>query len=50
MCGVCPTLTLVFYICVFLPTAEGANDFKIRDFLAGSPETFEPHYGEESIF
>lgn len=26
-------------------TLRGANDFKLEDFFAGSPDTFEPHYG-----
>ena len=28
---------------------EGDNDFKLEEFLAGTPETFEPHYGENNI-
>lgn len=26
-------------------TLKGDNDFKLEEFLAGTPETFEPHYG-----
>lgn len=26
-------------------TLRGDNDFKLEEFLAGTPETFEPHYG-----
>lgn len=26
-------------------TLKGPNDFKLEDFFAGPPETFEPHYG-----
>ncbi|KAK8774512.1 hypothetical protein V5799_010954 [Amblyomma americanum] len=26
-------------------TLKGANDFKLEDFFAGSPDTFEPYYG-----
>lgn len=26
-------------------TLKGQNDFKLEDFFAGPPETFEPHYG-----
>ncbi|KAH6925598.1 hypothetical protein HPB50_007979 [Hyalomma asiaticum] len=26
-------------------TLKGPNDFKLEDFFAGSPDTFEPHYG-----
>ena len=29
----------------FTLRAEGANDFKLEDFKAGSPETFDCHYG-----
>ena len=29
--------------------SEGDNDFKLEEFLAGTPETFEPHYGENNI-
>ena len=29
--------------------SEGDNDFKLAEFLAGTPETFEPHYGENNI-
>ena len=25
---------------------KGDNDFKLEEFLAGTPETFEPHYGK----
>merc|ERR1719445_1935025 len=27
-------------------TIKGKNDFKLEDFYAGTPESFEPHYGE----
>jgi len=27
-------------------TLKGDNDFKLEEFLAGTPETFEPHYGK----
>ena len=27
-------------------TLRGKNDFKLEDFYAGTPESFEPHYGE----
>lgn len=27
-------------------TLKGNNDFKLEDFFAGPPETFEPHYGK----
>lgn len=27
-------------------TLKGSNDFKLEDFFAGPPETFEPHYGK----
>lgn len=27
-------------------TLKGPNDFKLEDFFAGPPETFEPHYGK----
>ena len=30
--------------------AEKASDFKLNAFLAGSPETFEPHYGKFVFF
>lgn len=26
---------------------KGPNDFKLSDFLAGSPETFDTYYGED---
>ena len=26
---------------------QGDNDFKLEEFLAGTPETFEPHYGKD---
>ncbi|GBM25579.1 Cap-specific mRNA (nucleoside-2'-O-)-methyltransferase 1, partial [Araneus ventricosus] len=28
-------------------TLKGQNDFKLEDFFAGPPETFEPYYGED---
>ncbi|XP_048579505.1 cap-specific mRNA (nucleoside-2'-O-)-methyltransferase 1 [Nematostella vectensis] len=28
-------------------TLKGDNDFKLENFLAGSPETFQPHYGKD---
>ena len=27
-------------------TLKGSHDFKLEDFFAGPPETFETHYGE----
>ncbi|XP_070579029.1 cap-specific mRNA (nucleoside-2'-O-)-methyltransferase 1-like [Ptychodera flava] len=30
-------------------TLKGANDFKLEDFFAASPELFEPHYGVDGI-
>lgn len=27
-------------------TLKGDNDFRLSDFHAGTPETFEPHYGK----
>ena len=30
-------------------TLKGANDFKLDEFYAGSPETFEPHYGDKGL-
>lgn len=32
------------WICNFF--FKGDNDFKLEEFLAGTPETFEPHYGK----
>ena len=29
---------------------KGDNDFKLEEFLAGTPETFEPHYGKRKNF
>ena len=29
---------------------QGDNDFKLEEFLAGTPETFEPHYGKRKNF
>ena len=29
---------------------KGDNDFKLEQFLAGTPETFEPHYGKFVMF
>lgn len=31
-------------------TLKGSNDFKLEDFFAGPPETFEPHYGKILFF
>ena len=31
----------------FTLRAEGMNDFKIEDFISGTPETFDCHYGEK---
>ncbi|XP_077537911.1 cap-specific mRNA (nucleoside-2'-O-)-methyltransferase 1-like isoform X2 [Haemaphysalis longicornis] len=30
-------------------TLKGPNDFKLEDFFAGSPDTFEPYYGLEEL-
>ncbi|RWS18681.1 hypothetical protein B4U80_04626, partial [Leptotrombidium deliense] len=30
-------------------TLKGENDFKLNEFFAGTPETFEPHYGVDGI-
>lgn len=30
-------------------TLRGSHDFKLEDFFAGPPETFEPHYGVNGI-
>ncbi|XP_054162326.1 cap-specific mRNA (nucleoside-2'-O-)-methyltransferase 1-like [Oppia nitens] len=30
-------------------TLKGPNDFKLDEFFAGSPETFEPHYGDKGL-
>jgi cap1 methyltransferase len=30
-------------------TLKGPNDFKLEEFFAGSPETFEPHYGDGGL-
>ncbi|CAG2171447.1 unnamed protein product, partial [Oppiella nova] len=30
-------------------TLRGPNDFKLDEFFAGSPETFEPHYGDGGL-
>ena len=27
-------------------TLKGSHDFKLEDFFAGPPESFEPHYGK----
>ena len=34
------------HFCLIFLVAEKASDFKLNAFLAGSPETFEPHYGK----
>lgn len=31
------------------PFFKGDCDFKLEEFLAGTPETFEPHYGKNKI-
>lgn len=33
----------------FIPFLKGDCDFKLEEFLAGTPETFEPHYGKKKI-
>ena len=30
-------------------TRKGPTDFKLEEFLAGSTETFEPHYGQDAV-
>ncbi|CAN7937793.1 unnamed protein product, partial [Ixodes hexagonus] len=30
-------------------TLRGPNDFKLEEFFAGPPDTFEPHYGQKDI-
>lgn len=36
---------LYLFVAGFGFTLKGPNDFKLSDFYAGSPETFNPYYG-----